>query len=113
MEKLVSYKEIAKEITDIVYSKLLGGDDVIIQPITDEARGHYLVFNNGWRDNQHRIYGVVVHIEVKKEGKIWLHHDGTDLIVGQMLLDRGVPKTDLVLGFHAPIMRADTEFAVQ
>lgn len=112
MEKISLYKKYARELIQQIRDRLNGDDSIAIQAITDEENGHYLVFNNGWRDNKHRVYGCVVHIEVKPDGKVWLHHDGTDLIVGQMLLDRGIPKSDIVLGFHAPIMRKDTEFAV-
>ncbi|MCB9297659.1 MAG: XisI protein [Lewinellaceae bacterium] len=41
-----------------------------------------------------------------------LYQDSTDYIVADMLLDKGIPKKDIVLGFHAPVMRADTEFSV-
>lgn len=111
MENIEKYRSYAREIIQQVHDQLCGDDAIDIQLITDEKRGHYLVFNNGWRDSQHRVYGCVAHIEVKENGKVWLHHDGTDLIIGQMLLDRGIPKSDIVLGFHAPIMRKDTEFA--
>jgi hypothetical protein len=112
MEKVAQYKKIGREIIQFIRDALSGDDSISIQAIMDEENGHYLVFNNGWRDSKHRVYGCVVHIEVKPEGKIWLHHDGTDMIVGQMLLDKGIPKSDIVIGFHAPIMRKDTEFAV-
>ncbi len=29
-------------------------------------------------------------------------HDGTDLKIALMLTAKGVPKSDIVLGFHAP-----------
>ena len=112
MEKLILYRKYAKEIIRQVYDRLSGDDSITIQLIEDEERGHFLVFNNGWQDSQHRVYGCVAHIEVKPEGKIWLHQDKTDLVIGQMLLDREIPKSDIVLGFQAPIMRQDTEFAV-
>lgn len=112
MEKIEKYKNIARGIVQKLGNRLGNEKDFETQVITDEERGHYMVFNNGWRDGQHRIYGCIVHIEVKQNGKIWLHHDGTELIIGQMLLDAGVPKKELVVGFHAPVMREDTEFAV-
>ena len=112
MEKIEKYKSIARSIVQNLGERLGGEKDFEVQVITDEEHGHYMVFNNGWRDGQHRIYGCIVHIEIKKDGKVWLHHDGTELIIGQMLLDAGVPKKELVIGFHAPVMREDTEYAV-
>ena len=56
-----------------------------------------------------RLY---LHIDVANDGKVWLQHDGTDILVAEKLLESGVAKSDLVLGFHEPLMRADTGFAV-
>jgi hypothetical protein len=46
------------------------------------------------------------------DGKVWLQHDGTDLVIAEKLLAAGVEKMDIVLGFHAPFEGADTGFAV-
>jgi hypothetical protein len=86
-------------------------DPVQTQVIRDQEGGHYLLFSNGWKGVR-RIYGCFVHIDLADDGKVWLQHDGTDLVVGQMLLDRGVAKSDLVLAFHHPAMRKDTGLAV-
>ena len=95
-------KSIARKIIEDLAKRFRDDDGIEKQIISDEKHGQHLVFNNGWRDGQHLIYGSIVHIEVKKDGKVWLHHDGTDLIIGQMLLDAGVPKKELAVGFHAP-----------
>jgi hypothetical protein len=46
-----------------------------------------------------------------KDGKIWVQQDTTDVPIVQRLLDAGVPKSDIVLGFHAPYKRALAGFA--
>jgi len=51
-------------------------------------------------------------MQVREDGRVWLHEDNTDLIVVDWLLERGIPKKEIVLGWHAPSMRPDTEFAV-
>jgi hypothetical protein len=110
MEKIEKYKSIARHIVNDLGEKFKTSE-IETQVIIDEKNGHYMIFNNGWRDGKHRIYGCIVHIEVKENEKVWLHHDGTDLIIGQQILDAGVPKNKLVIGFHSPSMRKDTEFA--
>ena len=77
----------------------------------DEDRGQYLLFTDGWQ-GETRDYGCFMHIEVKPSGRIWLRRDGTDLDIGQQLLDEGVPKSELVLAFHSPKMREWSDFAV-
>jgi hypothetical protein len=57
-----------------------------------------------------RIHGTLVHIDIH-DGKVWIEHDGTNLEIVQDLLDAGVPKEHIVLGFHPPAHRKYTEFA--
>jgi XisI protein len=112
MGKVETYKAIVRKIVDDVGMIGARPDSPIqTQIIQDDPKGHYLLFSNGWRGDN-RVYGCYLHIDVKEDGKVWLQHDGTDLIIGEMLLEAGVEKTDLVLGFHAPFVRADTGFAV-
>jgi hypothetical protein len=47
-----------------------------------------------------------------RNGKIWIQHDGTEEGIANRLIASGVPKEDIVLGFHSPFMRQYTEFAV-
>ncbi len=112
MEKIIRHKSIAKSLLSNLCERLSKGiPDVTFEVLLDEEKGQFLLYKNGWR-GMHRMYGCVAHIEVRQDGKVWLHHDGTDLAIGQVLLDKGVAKKDLVLGFQAPARRADTEFAV-
>ncbi|MCB9298392.1 MAG: XisI protein [Lewinellaceae bacterium] len=74
-------------------------------------RRHYLLFSNGGEGE--RVYGCYLHIDVANDGKVWVQHDGTDVAIAEKLLEKGIPKIDIVLGFHAPFVRVDTEgFAV-
>ena len=110
MDKVTQYREIVKTVVREVIP-----DDPLLEIATvlieDEMRGHYMLYNNGWQEER-RIYGCFLHVEVKKDGKVWLQHDGTDLVFGELLLEAGIPKEDMVLGFHAPIMRVETGFAI-
>ena len=56
--------------------------------------------------------GCFLHLEVRQNGRIWIRHDGTDLIIAEKRLNIGVPQQDIILGFCAPIVRPDTGFAV-
>lgn len=47
-----------------------------------------------------------------KEGKVWIQWDGTEERVADDLMALGVPREDIVLGFHPPHLRKFTEFAV-
>jgi hypothetical protein len=110
MDKIIQYKQIARQIIEEVLSKLEQIKAYESLLIIDEEHGQYLLMTDGW-DNVERNYGPLVHIEVKPDGKVWLRYDGTDLEIGQELLDKGVYPSDLVPAFHSPAMRRYTPFA--
>jgi hypothetical protein len=81
-----------------------------VQLIFDTESNHFMVMHLGWKKLQ-RVYGCIIHVDIK-DGKIWIQRDGTEIGIANELVDRGVPKEDIVLGFHAPYKRKFTEYAV-
>jgi hypothetical protein len=53
----------------------------------------------------------VLHLDIK-DGKIWIQWNGTEDDIAAELVACGVPKHDIVLGFHTPLLRQYTEYAV-
>lgn len=112
MNKVTKYKQIVIEVLTQVGTLGEKPDDPIkTQIITDIPNGHFLLFTNGWIEDD-RTYGCYLHVDVTDDGKVWLQYDGTDVVVGQKLMDKGIPKHDMVIGFHAPLVRQYTDFAV-
>ena len=66
--------------------------------------------NVGW-DGHRRVYGCVLHLDIKNN-KIWIQQNMTEMRVAQELVDLGVAKEDIVLGFQVPEMREYTGYAV-
>ncbi|MFB2736860.1 XisI protein [Umezakia ovalisporum] len=64
----------------------------------------------GWK-NRKRQHGCVLHLDIK-DHKIWIQHDGTEIGMADELVKLGVPKSDIVLAFHEPLVRQYTGFAV-
>ncbi len=85
-------------------------EDVETQLVTDTEHDHYQLVNVGWLNNR-RIYGCILHIDLKDD-KVWVQHNGTERLVAGDLVELGVPKEQIVLGFHTPYRRNLTEFAV-
>ena len=108
MEKVSRYRQIIKEI---LRSHVYEYEDGEIQTIFDEERNHYQIIHVGWRDTFYREYGVIMHMDIK-DGKIWVQWNGTEQDVAVALVRHGVPKSDIVLGMHAPYKRQFTEYAV-
>ncbi len=48
-----------------------------------------------------------MHIEVATDKKVWIHQDNTDLIIADMLIEKGIQEKDIILAFHAPMMREE------
>jgi XisI protein len=80
-----------------------------VQTVFDDKNNHYEINVLGW-DGYKRIYGRVLHLDIKN-GKIWIQHDGTKDGVADDLVEMGVPKEDIVLAFHPPYKRKYTGFA--
>lgn len=78
--------------------------------IVDDEHGHYLLYTDGWRYPR-RFYGCVVHLERRADGKVYLRHDGTDLIIADWLTERGIPESEIVLAFQSPQRRKLSGFA--
>lgn len=81
-----------------------------VQIVFDKEHHRYLLLYVGWQ-NEERIHGCPIHINIK-DGKIWIEQDFTEEGLANQLVELGVPKTDIVLGFRAPYVRQFTEFAV-
>jgi hypothetical protein len=84
--------------------------EVESQLIFDVERDHYQLVYVGWRNN-HRVYGCVVHLDIK-DGKIWVQHNGTEFDISLMLAEMDISKQNIVNGFHSSYMRQFTDFAV-
>lgn len=64
----------------------------------------------GW-DGLRRVHGCVIHLDIR-DGIIWVQHDGTSVAVAEELVEAGVPREDIVLGFQPENVRQYTDFAV-
>jgi hypothetical protein len=67
------------------------------------------VFSEGW-DRDEGVNAIVADIEIIN-GKVWIQADNTDVAIARKLEAQGIPKSDIVLGFRPPYIRAETEYA--
>ncbi len=81
------------------------------QTVFDTTSDHYLLVIVG-REGPKRVHGCLVHLDIIN-GKIWIQRDGTEQGMATKLLEAGVPKDAIVLGYRSPEMRKHTEFAVE
>lgn len=69
-----------------------------------------LVLDIGWNDDKY-LHTTPIHLDWIGN-KIWIQYDDTEEGIATDLLEAGVPKEDIVLGFRHPKIREDTGFAV-
>jgi len=81
------------------------------QVIADFERGHFQLVRIGW-DGDAFAHSTVFHFDVKPDGKIWIQANNTDVLITEDLMEQGVEKSDIVLGFQPPRYRPHTGFAV-
>ncbi|NEP50780.1 MAG: XisI protein [Moorea sp. SIO3C2] len=110
MDKLIQYRRLIQETLEKHSLVKLANEDIKVYKFFDTQQDHYQVFHAGWQ-NYRRVFGPLIHIDII-DGKIWIQHDGTEFGVANELVELGIPKNDIVLGFHAPFLRQYDGFAV-
>lgn len=109
MERLEQYRQYVKQIIRHHAQFTPSYGDVEVVTVFDEEHDHYQLMHIGWRNN-HREYGIVLHLNLKN-GKIWIQHNGTESSIAGELVELGVPKSDIVLALQAPYKRPYTGYA--
>lgn len=110
MDKLIHYRNIIKTVLSRHATQTPSIGQIKTTPVFDEHNDNFMVVDMGW-DPTGRVHAVVLHLHLLNE-KVWVEVDETENGIAQELLDAGIPKQDIVLGFFRPERRKLTEFAV-
>jgi hypothetical protein len=110
MDKLAQYKEIVHQVFhQFVDERSQKKEDIAIQFLADTLNDHYQVLRMGWHNGQ-QVFNVIFHIDII-DSKIWVQRNMSDYDIVGDIENQGVPKSDIVLAFHAPTMRPHTGYA--
>lgn len=110
MDKIVKYRDLVRDLlAEYAEIKPANLKEVENQLLFDEQRDHYQLLRVGF-ENRRRVYYCVFHLDIR-DGKIWVQEDATDVPIVLRLEAAGVPKEDIVLGFHAPYKRSLSGYA--
>ena len=111
MDKIAKYRQIIrKSLTPYKDDRYVGSPELRNEIIFDSENDHYLVINIGWEGEKH-VRNCLFHIDIK-DGKVWIQEDNTDSDIADILVDEGISKSDIVLGFHSPAMRRMSSMSV-
>lgn len=108
-DKLNRYRESIKKILTETAQYIPQDKDTPHKTVFDSEADSYGIVTVGWYKNE-RVHQFVIHLEIIN-GKVWLQADNTDLVIADDLERAGIPKHDIVLGFHPPHIRPLTEYA--
>lgn len=109
MDALDQYRKIIRRLFTENARIPISHGNIQVEPVFDSESDHYLLMLVG-RDNKRRVHGCLVHIDIIGE-KLWIQRDGTERGVANDLVEAGIPRDRIVLGFRSPEMRKYTEFA--
>lgn len=109
MDRLERYREIVRSLIGEYAGYKPHNGTIEPEAIVDPVKDHYEVIHSGW-DGQVRVHGSVIHLDIK-DGKIWVQHDATNRPIAEELVAAGIPKQDIVLGFHPAHLRQYTGYA--
>jgi hypothetical protein len=110
MDKLNSYREAIKRlILDYAQYKPSHGE-IDPEVVFDTERDHYELMMIGWQQTI-RVHGSVIHLDLRG-GKVWIQHNGTEGDLGEELMELGVAREDIVIGYRHPEVRHYTGYAL-
>ncbi|HZP83315.1 MAG TPA: XisI protein [Chthonomonadaceae bacterium] len=110
MDTPIDAREIIKRILREYAALKPSYGDIESEVVFDDEQGHYELIRYGW-DGQRRVHGCLLHVDIKGD-KIWIQYDGTEEGIAPELVEAGIPRDRIVLGFRHPDLRTLTDFAV-
>ncbi|MDY6938700.1 MAG: XisI protein [Cyanobacteriota bacterium] len=84
--------------------------EIEVETIFDTQRDRYQIVHLGWH-HQRWVHDCIIHLDIRNE-KIWIFYNSTEHDIAGDLVNLGVPKHDIVLGFYPPFMREMSDYAV-
>ena len=109
-KKIKQYQRIILEILQSEARDFSLQPEMQDQIIADTDRNHYQLLRIGWLEDD-RILQILIHIDVKADGKVWIQENLMETAIDDELVKRGIPASDIVLGMTPPSYRRFTEFA--
>lgn len=110
MDTELNYHETVKQTLTAYATLYSENNEIPLHTLFDDERQRYLLLDIGWYGDEY-VHHTPIHIDII-DNKIWIQYDDTEEGVATDLLEAGVPKDNIVLGFRPPKIRSYTEFGV-
>ena len=97
MDTVKSYQAVIKQLIS-EYAKLRPSHgNIHLESIFDDVNSRYALMQFGW-ERERRVRGNLIYVSIK-DGKVLVEYDGIEGGITQDLVQRGIPKQDIVLAF--------------
>ena len=111
MDKVKKYEQIIVALlNDYAGIKKSLTPNIKSQVVIDKDNHHYQLLSIGWNNGKF-VYTMAFHFSIIN-GKVWIQQNNTDSMIADELMEKGVPKSDIVLGFVPEKVRGSEGFAV-
>jgi hypothetical protein len=110
MDQLEHYRQLIRTILTEHTKVPFSNSDAKFETVFDRESDRYLLLMLGHEKDRRYTHGCLIHIDII-DGKIWVQRDGTEYGVANELVEGGVPKDQIILGFKSPEMLPYTQFA--
>jgi hypothetical protein len=105
MDKIKKYQTALIGLLNEYAEFLAGSAPVKPQVFIDKENNHFQLLKIGWdTEKQHFVFSVLFHFDIIDD-KIWLQLNNTEFPIVDELIEHGIAKSDIVLGFQPPILR--------
>lgn len=110
MDKITKYQNIIIDFLKEQAKPTKGiSEDIRREVIIDRESNNFQLLHVGWKESYYQFF-VAFHLSIIND-KIWLQWNRTEHEVVDFLIEKGVPKDDIVLGLKPPFVRKHTGFA--
>lgn len=101
-------KKLLKERERIASPFLQEGTELTC--VFDDATRYYALLTLGWLKSG-RVNTTTLLLRIK-DNKVWVEQDYTNWAIADELMESGIPREQIVLGFQRPESRPHTDYAV-
>jgi hypothetical protein len=78
--------------------------------IIDTDKHHFQIIAMGW-EGYKRVFNLLFHLDIIGD-KIWIQEDKMEYSIAERLIEKGIAKKEIVLGYFPEYHRVHTEYAV-
>jgi XisI protein len=88
------------------------GDNVDYYVVIDKQNHHYQLLGSGW-SNQNTYYcRIFIHFHLRQDGIICIFENHTEIELVDVLMEKGVPKSNILVSFLTLAARQYAGYAV-